>query len=98
MRISARTLHCFTLLAALSAATVAAADDFPSNEELRHVRGLADPQISPDGTRVLLQIYDATADGGHSHLFLVDAAHGGYRQITYSPAGNKSGEQHARWL
>jgi len=52
----------------------AAGDGVPSNEDLRHVRALADPQVSPDGTRVLVRVTDATADGGRHHLWLVDVA------------------------
>ena len=70
----------------------------PSNEDLRHVRSLADPRVSPGGDRVLLQILDATADGGRGHLWLVDAVHGVSRQLTYSPAADKRGEFHGRWL
>lgn len=74
-----------------------AADTFPSNEDLRHVRTLADPRVSPNGTRVLVHIAEATADGGRSHVWLVDAS-GAARQLTYSPPSDKRGEHEARWL
>ena len=75
-----------------------AADTFPSNEDLRHVRRLDDPRLSPSGTRVLIQIADATADGGRSHVWVVDVASNQARQLTYSPPSDKEGEHQARWL
>ena len=36
---------------------------FPTNEQLRHYKGMGDPQLSPDGKLVLVRIADATADG-----------------------------------
>ena len=56
------------------ASQLIAAEAFPSNEDLRHVRRLDDPRMSPGGTRVLIHIADATADGGRSHIWLVDIA------------------------
>jgi len=53
----------------------ALADGFPSNEDLRHTRAIADPQLSPDGQQVLLQVTDSTADGARTHIWLVDIAH-----------------------
>jgi hypothetical protein len=47
-------------------------DSFPSNEVMRHFRSLNDPQLSPDGTRTLLRVDEAAADGGKSHLWLID--------------------------
>src|SRR4051794_9633903 len=80
------------------ASRLLAAEVFPTNEDLRHVRRLDDPRMSPSGTRVLVQIADATADGGRSHVWLVDAASNQARQLTYSPPSDKEGEQRARWL
>jgi dipeptidyl aminopeptidase/acylaminoacyl peptidase len=75
----------------------AADGTFPANEDLRHVRGLSDPRISPDGSRVLVQMADATADGGRTHLWLVDVTANTSRQLTFSPAGDKGGEHNGRW-
>ena len=80
------------------ASRLMAAEAFPSNEDLRHVRRLDDPRMSPSGTRVLIQIADATADGARSHVWLVDVASNQARQLTYSPPSDKQGEEHARWL
>jgi dipeptidyl aminopeptidase/acylaminoacyl peptidase len=70
----------------------------PSNEDLRHVRAIADPQVSPDGGRVLIRVADATADGGHQHLWVVDVGVNVARQLTWSPAIDKVGEHDGRWL
>lgn len=76
----------------------AATPGFPANEDLRHVRALSDVRLSPDAGRVLVQIADATADGGRSHLWLVDVAANTSRQLTWSPAADKGGEHHGRWV
>jgi dipeptidyl aminopeptidase/acylaminoacyl peptidase len=76
----------------------AADEAVPSNEDLRHVRALADPQVSPDGGRVLVRVTDATADGGRQHLWVVDVAANAARQLTFSPTADKVGEHDGRWL
>jgi hypothetical protein len=47
---------------------------FPTSDDLRHLKGIGGPQLSPDGKLVLVTIKNATADGGKSHLWLVAAA------------------------
>jgi dipeptidyl aminopeptidase/acylaminoacyl peptidase len=91
------TLGSLLLLAGTVSTVQGAAPGFPSNEDLRHVRSLSDPRLSPDAGRVLVQIADSTADGGRSHLWLVDVAANTSRQLTWSPAADKSGERHGRW-
>ena len=87
------------LLVCAGSVQLRAADSgVPSNEDLRHVRTLAEPQVSPDGERVLIRVTDATADGGHHHLWLVDVGANTSRQLTYSPTSDKAGEHDARWL
>ena len=71
---------------------------FPTNEQLRHYKGMSDPQLSPDGNEVLVRIADATADGGKGHIWLVEVKGGGARQLTYSPESDKRGEQRAQWM
>jgi dipeptidyl aminopeptidase/acylaminoacyl peptidase len=94
----------FALLWLMAFATVwrttanAAEPKYPNNEDLRHVRGLSAPQLSPGGSQVLVQIADATADGGHSHLWLIDIAANTGRQLTFSPESDKRGERLGRWL
>ena len=87
------------LLAGAGSVWVRAADaGAPSNEDLRHVRAIAEPQVSPDGSRVLIRLTDATADGGRHHLWLVDVGANTARQLTFSPAADKLGEHDGRWL
>jgi dipeptidyl aminopeptidase/acylaminoacyl peptidase len=76
----------------------AAGAGVPSNEDLRHVRAIAEPQVSPDGSRVLIRVTDATADGGRHHLWLLDVGANTTRQLTFSPTADKVGEHDARWL
>ena len=59
---------------------------------------IAEPQVSPDGTRVLIRVTDATADGGHQHLWLLDVGSNTARQLTFSPTADKFGEHNGRWL
>lgn len=93
---------CALLLAAcfasLSPAHAADEPHFPSNEDLRHVRSMSQPRLSPDGRQVLLQVMDATADGGKSHLWLVDVKANTSRQLTYTPASEKRGESSGEWM
>jgi dipeptidyl aminopeptidase/acylaminoacyl peptidase len=90
------------LLAALCLGVVRvgspAQDHFPSNEDLRHVRAISEPQLSPDGRSVLIKVSDATADGGRRHLWLVDVEANTARQLTYSIPGQKQGESGGVWL
>ncbi len=70
----------------------------PTNEQIRHLRTMADPHLSPDGKHVLLQVSDATADGAKTHLWLVDVDGGAPRQLTYSPDSDKRGERDGQWM
>ncbi len=71
---------------------------FPASEELRHLKALGGPQLSPDGKLVLFTVTDATADGARSHLWLVPVAGGEKpRQLTFSPPADKRGERNAQW-
>lgn len=90
----------FLLLAGVGALAHAqdTAPAFPTNEQLRHLRSLGNPALSPDGLQVLLRVSDATADGGKSHLWLIDVAGGEPRQLTYSPDADKRGEHDGDWM
>ena len=77
------------------AAPVAA---FPTNEQLRHFRRVGAPRLSPDGRSVLVAISDSTADGGKSHVWLIDVGGGEPRQLTFSPESAKGGERAAEWM
>ena len=93
-----RWIYLMVLLSTGMAPLYAADGGIPSNEDLRHVRSIAEPQVSPDGGRVLMRVTDATADGGRQHLWLVDVGTNTARQLTFSPAADKLGEHHGRWL
>jgi dipeptidyl aminopeptidase/acylaminoacyl peptidase len=71
---------------------------FPSNEDLRHVRSMAQPRLSPDGRSVLLSVTDSTADGAKSHLWLVDIKQNTARQLTWTAAPDKRGEMAGKWM
>jgi dipeptidyl aminopeptidase/acylaminoacyl peptidase len=72
---------------------------FPTNEQMRHLKAMGDPRLSPDGRQILLRITDATADGAKGHLWLVDRdGTEAARQITYSPANDKRGERAGEWM
>jgi dipeptidyl aminopeptidase/acylaminoacyl peptidase len=70
----------------------------PTNEDLRHFRSVKDPKLSPDARSVIVVIGESTADGGKSHLWLIDVAGGGPRQLTYSPDNDKTGEREPTWM
>ncbi len=66
---------------------------------LRHYQTVADPQLSPDGGRVVYVVRESTAAGAASHLWL--AAVSGQtpaRQITFSPPGTHGGESAPAWM
>jgi len=76
------------------------APHFPTNEDLRHLKALSNPQLSPDGKQILFTIANATADGGASHLWMVPApgtSSDKARQLTFSPPSDKRGEHNAQW-
>ncbi len=72
---------------------------FPTTDDLRHLKSIGGPLLSPDGKLVLVTITDATADGGKNHLWLVSTAPGEKpRQITFSPPAEKRGERSPQWV
>lgn len=71
---------------------------FPANEDLRHLKAMGSPLLSPDGKQALLMVTDATADGAKAHVWIV--ATSGIekaRQLTFSPPADKRGEHNAAW-
>lgn len=98
LRFSGCTLLAAVCLCSLTLAHAMGEDHSPSNEDMRHVRSMAQPKVSPDGQSVLIQISDATADGGKSHLWMVDVKADTSRQLTYSPSGDKRGESAGQWM
>jgi dipeptidyl aminopeptidase/acylaminoacyl peptidase len=89
--------------AGVSPSAASPAPHFPTNEDLRHLKAIAAPQLSPDGKQVLFAVTDATADGAKSHLWLVSVGQAAgaadkARQITFSPVADKRGEFGAQWF
>ena len=84
------------LLAAMNTC-LEAQQHFPSNEDLRHLRTISSPQLSPDLKHVVVSLQDSTANGGMSHLWLLDTNGASYRQITFSE-GDSMGERNAEYL
>jgi dipeptidyl aminopeptidase/acylaminoacyl peptidase len=76
----------------------APAPHFPTSEDLRHLKSMAGPLLSPDGKQALFTVADATADGAKSHLWIVPVSGAEKaRQLTYSPTTDKSGEHNPQW-
>src|SRR5690348_14825179 len=76
------------------------APHFPTNEDLRHLKSLSNPQLSPDGKQILFAVTNATADGAGAHLWLVPTPGSGSnkpRQLTFSPPSDKRGEHNPQW-
>ncbi|HTI61997.1 MAG TPA: S9 family peptidase [Gemmatimonadaceae bacterium] len=101
---SSGTTHARVIVALFVGATISAAGRsfaqttrFPNNEDLRHTRGLDDPQLSPDGRLVLATVVEPTVDGAQRHLWIVDVAGGTSRQLTFSPTKTNRGESRGRW-
>jgi len=102
MKMSLLAVRCFCLVASLTllagcASTYAEDLRFPNSEDLRHVKGIASPLLSPDGQQVLFTLTDSTADGAKSHLWMVAVAGGAPHQLTYSPSTDKRGEHNGVW-
>jgi len=96
-----RFLLCCSLLA-LFASTAAAQKGESvciTNEQMRHYQTVSDPQLSPDGAKVVYVQRDATADGAASHLWLAPSdGSAPPRQLTFSPAADHNGESSPAWL
>jgi dipeptidyl aminopeptidase/acylaminoacyl peptidase len=98
------TLGCAVFLVSIAPsapsqqAPAPAQPHYPTSEDLRHIKAIGAPMLSPDGKLVLFSVTESTADGAGSHLWLV-AADGSdkARQITFSPPADKRGERGAQW-
>lgn len=86
-----------TLGSSLAAYGAGETPQFPSNEVMRHFRAMHEPELSPDGTRALIRVDDAAADGGKSHFRLIDIGGKAPRQLTFSPDSDKKGERSGQW-
>jgi len=76
----------------------ATAPHFPTTEDLRHLKSVGGPQLSPDGTQALFTLVDATADGAKAHVWVVATSGSDKaRQLTFSPPADKRGEHNPQW-
>lgn len=102
MRFARLRVICLLLMSCWFVLAAAAQGTFPTNEDLRHFRAINDARLSPDGHHVLYRITDATADGGQSHLWVTDVDSNTFRQLTFAPAGAKTGqyrgETNGNWM
>ena len=86
------------LLASTFLVRAAEEPHFPSTDDLRHLKAIGGPSLSPDGKQVLVTITDSTADGGQAHLWLISTTPGEKpRQLTFSPPADKRGERSPQW-
>ncbi|MDQ1349467.1 MAG: hypothetical protein QG573_2846, partial [Acidobacteriota bacterium] len=88
-------LFAFVIAMALPQATLAAEPHPFTVHDLLAMQRISDPQVSPDGTRVLftLRTTDLEGNAGRNDLWLVGADGSGLRQITT----HKSGDFNGRW-
>ena len=86
----------FALLVTCVPAAIAQ-QHFPTNDDLRHLRTIAAPQLSPDLKHVVTVMTDSTADGGKTHLWLLSTDGQPARQLTFSPA-DAMGERSPEYL
>lgn len=94
-----RPVSCAVLSAGASILAQQPVPHLPTTDDLRHLRAVSAPALSPDGKLALFTVADTTADGGKSHLWVVATAGGDEkpRQLTISPSGDKRGEHSAQW-
>jgi len=91
-------VSAYSVAAGLLRAEQAPAPHFPTTEDLRHLKSIGGPQLSPDGKQALFTVVDATADGAKAHVWLA-ATNGSdkARQLTFSPPADKRGERNPQW-
>ena len=71
---------------------------FPTTEDLRHLKAISSPVLSPDGSQVLFTVTEATADGAKAHLWITSTSGNDKpRQLTFGPPSDKRGEHGAAW-
>ena len=96
--VSAASVAAVSMAGLSQVAAAPAAPHYPTTEDLRHIKSMGQPLLSPDGKQVLFTVTDSTADGAKAHLWLV-ATDGSEkpRQVTFSPPSDKRGEHTAQW-
>ena len=75
-----------------------AASHFPTTDDLRHLKAMNSPELSPDGKQAVFTVVDSTADEGKSHVWITPTdGSAKARQLTFSPPADKHGEHSAQW-
>jgi dipeptidyl aminopeptidase/acylaminoacyl peptidase len=99
IQLSFRSALLLAPLVLCLASTPLRAEDprFPNSEDLRHIKAIGSPELSPDGKQILFTLTDSTADGAKSHIWIVPVSGGSPRQLTFSPAADKRGERAPAW-
>ena len=87
---------CSSLLA-VSGIAMAQVAHFPRNDDIRSVRAISGAQISPDGTHVLTAITDTSADGGRSHLYVLNRDGSRYQKLAPLPGKPDTSESQGAW-
>ena len=89
----------YAALALLTACTtpLIAQQHLATNDDLRQLRTISTPQLSPDLKHVVATVQDSTADGGKTHLWLLSTEGAPYRQLTFNQP-NSEGEKSAEYL
>jgi dipeptidyl aminopeptidase/acylaminoacyl peptidase len=94
-------LSCLLTIGSLTVfvpAESAPSPHFPSTDDLRHMKSIGGPQLSPDGRMALFTVVDATADDGKAHIWVAPVSGPEKaRQLTFSPPGDKRGEHNPQW-
>ncbi len=70
---------------------------FPTNEEIAHTGDIRAVEVSPDGRQTLVEIADASADGGRTHLFIADNQGGAYHRLIAQSSPDESVETDGHW-
>jgi dipeptidyl aminopeptidase/acylaminoacyl peptidase len=92
-----RILAAAVLLLTAVCTTVVAQQHFPTNEDLRQLRAISSPQLSPDLKHVVVTLQDSTADGGKTHLWLLSTDGVPFRQLTFN-VSESSGERNPEYV
>lgn len=85
------------LLLAAFTAPLTAQQHFPSNDDLRNLRSISSPELSPDLKHVVVMVQDSTANGGKNHLWLLSTDGTPYRQLTFNQS-ESMGENSPQYL
>ena len=86
------TFGAAVLLLPVMTISLPAQQHFPTNEDLRHLRTISSPQLSPDLKQVVVTLQDSTADGGRTRPWLLSTDGSPYRQLTFNQ-GESSAER-----